>query len=192
MRSRNALNQMRSSWSPVIEQLLAELRDLPWTVLVNALARSALVPTLVRIALYRAAGLGIEWGAAVAPGVRIRGRHLRIGGGSTINAECLFDCRVPVTIGRNCGIGFRVQFITTSHATSDPRARAGVAALNEIRVGDGVWIGSGAVVLPGVSIGDGVVVAAGAVVKEDCPPHRLYGGVPARELRLLPVDAACH
>ena len=185
---RDASRELRHSFGPILRQLLNEMRETPWNALVNVIARSVVVPTVMRTAAYRCAGLQVAWGASVAPGVRVRGKHLQIGGGSTVNAGCLFDCRAPVTIGRDCGIGFGVQFITTSHALNNPSIRAGVGALEEIHVGSGVYIGSGAVILPGVSIGDGVVVAAGAVVNKPCTSHHLYGGVPAKDLGALPMS----
>lgn len=98
----------------------------------------------------------------------------------------MFDNRVNVDIGDRCGIGLGVQFVTSSHELDDPAVRAGRGTLAPISVGNGVWIGSGAVILQGVSIGDGCVIAAGAIVRGDCEPHCLYGGVPARRIKQLP------
>jgi acetyltransferase-like isoleucine patch superfamily enzyme len=53
-----------------------------------------------------------------------------------------------------------------------------------VRIGNDVWIGAGAILLPGVSVGDGAVVAAGAVVNHDVAPYAIVAGVPARVLRL--------
>jgi acetyltransferase-like isoleucine patch superfamily enzyme len=52
-----------------------------------------------------------------------------------------------------------------------------------VRIGDDVWIGVGAVILPGVEIGDGAIVAAGAVVNKSVPACAIVGGVPARILK---------
>jgi acetyltransferase-like isoleucine patch superfamily enzyme len=49
-----------------------------------------------------------------------------------------------------------------------------------VDIGDDVWIGRGALVLPGVTIGDGAVVAAGAVVTKDVPAGSVVAGVPAK------------
>ena len=51
-------------------------------------------------------------------------------------------------------------------------------------VGNDVWIGYCAVILPGVTVGDGAVVAAGAVVTRDVEPYSIVAGVPARHLRM--------
>jgi phosphonate metabolism protein (transferase hexapeptide repeat family) len=50
-------------------------------------------------------------------------------------------------------------------------------------LGNDVWIGHGAIVLPGVSIGDGAAIGAGSVVTKDVPPFMIMVGVPARPLR---------
>ena len=50
-------------------------------------------------------------------------------------------------------------------------------------IGNDVWIGFNALIVPGVTIGDGAVVAAGAVVTKDVLPYTIVGGVPARPIR---------
>jgi len=52
-----------------------------------------------------------------------------------------------------------------------------------VTLGDDVWIGYGAIVLPGVTLGTGVAVGAGAVVSKDVPPFAVVAGVPAKVIR---------
>ena len=52
-----------------------------------------------------------------------------------------------------------------------------------VTIGDGSWLGSGAIVLPGTTIGRNVVVAAGAVVRGEVPDHCVAAGTPARIVR---------
>jgi phosphonate metabolism protein (transferase hexapeptide repeat family) len=52
-----------------------------------------------------------------------------------------------------------------------------------VTIGNDVWIGHGAVVMPGLSIGDGAVVGANAVVTRDVEPFSIVAGVPARHMR---------
>ncbi|WP_275959789.1 DapH/DapD/GlmU-related protein [Arthrobacter sp. StoSoilB5] len=78
-----------------------------------------------------------------------------------------------------------VTFATSSHEVGGPSRRAGAATSAPIVVGDGSWIGAGAVILPGVNIGAGAIIAAGAVVAKDVKAHSLYAGVPARKIRSL-------
>lgn len=50
-------------------------------------------------------------------------------------------------------------------------------------IGNDVWIGNNAVILPGVNIDNGAIIAAGAVVTKDVSPYEIVGGVPAKHLK---------
>ena len=52
-----------------------------------------------------------------------------------------------------------------------------------VSIGDGSWLGAGAIILPGASIGRNVVVAAGSVVRGDVPDKCVVAGVPAKIVR---------
>lgn len=69
-----------------------------------------------------------------------------------------------------------------SEHTTEP-ARAAPRRGDTI-VGNDVWIGYGAIVMPGVTIGDGAIVATGAVVTGDVPPYAVVGGNPAKVLKI--------
>ncbi|MCB8837902.1 DapH/DapD/GlmU-related protein [Aurantimonas sp. VKM B-3413] len=60
-----------------------------------------------------------------------------------------------------------------------------------VTIGNDVWIGHGAVILPGITIGDGAVIGANAVVTKDVPPYTIAAGVPAARIReRFPADIA--
>lgn len=82
-------------------------------------------------------------------------------------------------IGQRVLIGHNVVFATVNHGQAvSQRAELSLAP---IRVGDDVWIGLGAILLPGVTIGDGAIIAAGAVVTKDVAPGAKVAGVPAKQ-----------
>jgi acetyltransferase-like isoleucine patch superfamily enzyme len=60
----------------------------------------------------------------------------------------------------------------------------------QIVIGNDVWIGTHAVILPGVTVGDGAVVGAGAVVTSDVPPRAIVAGVPSRVLAMRPSQVS--
>ena len=59
-----------------------------------------------------------------------------------------------------------------------------IIAKHSVIIKDDVWLGTSAVILPGVTIGRGAVVGAGAVVTCDIPPYEIWGGVPAKRIKL--------
>jgi acetyltransferase-like isoleucine patch superfamily enzyme len=52
-----------------------------------------------------------------------------------------------------------------------------------VRIGNDVWIGTRAIILPGVHVGDGAIIGAGSVVTRDVPALAVVGGVPARVIK---------
>ncbi|HEX3864386.1 MAG TPA: sugar O-acetyltransferase [Stellaceae bacterium] len=113
------------------------------------------------------------------------GYSIRIGRNAFINYNCVFlDC-AAIEIGDDLQMGPAVQLYTAFHPL-DPQTRAeGLESARPIRIGDGVWIGGGAIILPGVTIGDGCVIGAGSVVRRDVPGGSLAVGNPARIIRSL-------
>jgi len=57
-----------------------------------------------------------------------------------------------------------------------------------IRIGNRVWVGSGAIITKGVTIDDGAVIAAGAVVTKDVLTNTVVGGVPAKVIKTIDVS----
>jgi maltose O-acetyltransferase len=90
-----------------------------------------------------------------------------------------------VTIGDDVQIGPNVQLLTPTHPVAAGPRRAKWEAALPITIGDNVWLGGGAIVLPGVTIGENTVVGAGAVVTRDLPPDVVAVGNPARVVRTL-------
>lgn len=112
---------------------------------------------------------------------------LRIGQRTAINEfNSIRASGSEIVIGDNCLLSQFVAVIGSNHATAlgQPiRDQPWDLAKSGVRIGNDVWIGTHAVILPGVHIGDGSVVAAGAVVASDVPPYAVVAGVPAQVKR---------
>jgi len=113
------------------------------------------------------------------------GANIRLGHCAFINYNCVFlDC-APIEIGDDLQMGPAVQLYAAYHPLDRATRVAGWEMAKPIRIGHGVWIGGGAIVLAGVTIGDGCVVGAGSVVTHDLPPGSVAVGSPARIIRTL-------
>ncbi|MGB4589434.1 MAG: DapH/DapD/GlmU-related protein [Clostridiaceae bacterium] len=111
------------------------------------------------------------------------GRNIRIGKNVFINSGCRFQDQGGIAIGNGVLIGHNVVLATLNHDI-DPNRRS-VIHPSPISIGNNVWIGANATVLPGVTIGDGAIIAAGAVVNRDVSVNTIVGGVPARLLKKI-------
>lgn len=103
--------------------------------------------------------------------------------GIGINARLVGE----VHIGDNVMMAWDVVILTSNHRfdRSDvPMWRQGFTDEEPVWIGDDVWIGARAIILPGVHVGNGAVVGAGSVVTRDVPDHAIVGGNPARVIRL--------
>ncbi|WP_455683906.1 sugar O-acetyltransferase [Thomasclavelia sp.] len=109
------------------------------------------------------------------------GKNITIGKDVFINSGCHFQDQGGITIGDGSLIGHNVVLATVNHDLDPKNNRKNHYA--PIIIGNHVWIGSNATVLPGVTIGEWSVVAAGAVVTKDVPPFTVVGGLPARILK---------
>lgn len=109
------------------------------------------------------------------------GKNITIGKNVFINSGCKFQDQGGITIGDGALIGHNTVLATLNHAMA-PEQRSDLHPA-PISIGNNVWIGSGATVLPGVTIGDGAIIAAGAVVNNDVEANTIVGGVPAKFIK---------
>lgn len=121
------------------------------------------------------------------------GNNIYFGDNCEVNMNCIFLDDNRIVIGDNALIAPNVQIYTAFHPTNaadrfGPRKADGSFAFCKTQtapviIGDNVWIGGGAILLPGVHIGDNVVIGAGSVVTRDIPANSVACGNPCRVIR---------
>ena len=121
------------------------------------------------------------------------GNNIYFGSSCEVNMNCTFQDDNKIIIGDNALIGPNVQIYTAYHPTN-ASDRFGTAREDgsfafcktqtaPVVIGNNVWIGGGAIILPGVTIGDNVVIGAGSVVTRDIPSNQIAYGNPCRAAR---------
>ena len=120
--------------------------------------------------------------SVVAGGAILRGT-IEIGPDCSVNAYAHLAGKI--TIGRGVRIAGHVSIYGFNHGT----ARTDIMIMEQpltaegVVIGDGTWIGAGAIVVDGVKVGANCVVGAGAVVIKEIPDFQIVVGNPARILR---------
>lgn len=108
---------------------------------------------------------------------------LRIGDRCVIESDLLVHCAGEIDIGSDVAITKRIFIGDSFRDYSDPETLPVEWSISEpepVKIGDGVYLGTGAIICPGVTIGARTVVSAGAVVVRSVPPRSVVFGNPAR------------
>jgi maltose O-acetyltransferase len=124
------------------------------------------------------------------------GELTKIGDKVFINTNCTILDGGGVTIGNDVLIAPNVQIMAAGHPIKadermvypfedEPDRMNFVNLAGPIKIGNGCWIGAGAIILPNVTIGDRAVIGAGAVVTKDVPADSLAVGNPARVVKKI-------
>lgn len=116
---------------------------------------------------------------------------LEIGNKVSIGEYSHITCANKVVIGNGVLTGRFVLITDNSHGNSTkdvadiaPLARE-IHSNGPVFIGDNVWIGDKATILPNVTIGKGSIIAANAVVTKDVPEYSVVAGVPARIIKTI-------
>jgi acetyltransferase-like isoleucine patch superfamily enzyme len=179
----------------------------PSTVAIDPTAYIESAYSFFRYRSERVPGVVCGLGSAVYLGtmfdVGAAGR-VRIGELTMLNAARII-CDTDMVIGDRVLVSWDVVIMDSRRRPADrqarlaelralagrsPRRLASTEGCERVRIGDDVWIGFGACILPGVTVGTGSVVAARSVVDSDVPPFTVVAGNPARVVReLVPLPA---
>jgi maltose O-acetyltransferase len=122
------------------------------------------------------------------------GENIFIGSNVFVNYNCVFlDCNC-IFIGDNVLIGPAVQIYTATHPLvaseriqpDQAEERAGyVTRALPVRIGNNVWVGGAAILMPGIEIGENTTIGAGSVVTKSVPANCFAAGNPCRVMREL-------
>lgn len=154
----------------IIEIICAKLRTIGYVPLHH-----------VRRFFYRICGIQIGSGSSIHMFATFyRPSNIKIGRDTIIGEWAVLDGRDALIIGDHVDIASNVMIYNAEHDIHSKDFRK--AKIGEVRIGDYVFIGPRAIILPGVTIGRGAVVAAGAVVTKDVESLSIVGGVPAKEI----------
>jgi len=114
--------------------------------------------------------------------------ELRIGDNVNIEQNVHLVCHSRITIGRNVSITGNCAIVDVTHPFTDVNdpEKIGNRILDEdsfVEIGDGCFLGFGALIMPNVRIGRYCIVGAHAVVTKDVPDYCVVAGSPAKILR---------
>ncbi len=121
------------------------------------------------------------------------GKNIYFGNNCEVNMNCTFLDDNVIRIGNNALIAPNVQIYTAFHPTNavdrfgEPKDDGSFEFCKTqtapVTIGNNVWIGGGAILMPGITIGDNVVIGAGSVVTKDIPSDKIAYGNPCRVVR---------
>jgi maltose O-acetyltransferase len=132
----------------------------------------------LRLWLFKLAGGSIAGGSAIHMAARFYNPGgISIGTDTIVGFRATLDGRNKLKIGDHVDIASEVMIYNSEHDINSPDFHAITAP---VTIGDYVFIGPRAIIMPGVTVGKGAVIAGGAVVTKDVPDFAIVGGVPAK------------
>ena len=111
------------------------------------------------------------------------GSHVHFGNGIYANTNLTLIDDGHIYVGNRVLIGPNVVIATANHPLNAKLRRYEMQYNQDVHIGENVWIGAGAIILPGVNIGDNSVIGAGSIVTRDIPDNVLAMGNPCRAVR---------
>ena len=164
--------------TPELEALREAARQACWRhATMDPALRGSCAPELAALLASIGEGVFIE-----APFHAAYARNLALGAQVYINAGAVILDTAPVRIGRRTMLGPAVHIYCADHAHGFEERRRGLERALPVNIGEDVWIGGGAILLPGITVGDGAIIGAGAVVTRDVAPGMRVAGNPARPI----------
>jgi len=116
-------------------------------------------------------------------------QNMELGDHSSISSYTTIYATFGVKIGKNCLISSNCGISSYNHIQNSPNRRDDEWRDKEfskpVTIGDNVWIGMNACILPGVTIGNNSIIGSGSVVTKNVPENEIWVGNPARFVKKL-------
>ena len=163
------------------------LKRVFWYYISAVFFKSGLLPLNgIKVSLLRLFGAQIGKGVVIKPGVNIKYPwHLKIGDNTWIGEQVWIDNLALVNIGSNVCVSQGAILQTGSH---NYKKKTFDLITGSIALGDGVWIGCGAIVNQGVTATSHSVLTSGSVANKDLEPYFIYQGNPAVKVRARTIE----
>jgi acetyltransferase-like isoleucine patch superfamily enzyme len=163
------------------EKIINRFKQICLEIELNLLCFVGHLPVnMIRCFFYQAAGIRIGNSSIIHKGATFYNPNgISIGKDTIIGDRVTLDGRAPLVIGNHVDFASEVMVYNAEHDINDENFEA---RMESVEIGDYVFIGPRAIILPGVTIGKGAVIAAGAVVTKDVPEMSIVGGVPAKHI----------
>jgi maltose O-acetyltransferase len=107
--------------------------------------------------------------------------NMECGKNTVVNFGCYLDNRRKIVIGNNVGIAHNAKIYTLGHDIDDPKFKT---KGKSVIIKDNVFLFANVLIMPGITIGEGAIILAGSVVTHDIPSYEVWGGNPARKIRM--------
>lgn len=110
--------------------------------------------------------------------------NITIGKRCFFNHNCSITAAEQVVIGDHCYFANNLVIVDHDHQVKEHKITGDLVSAPVV-IGENVWCGANVTILKGVHIGNGAIIAAGAVVTKDVEAHTVYGGIPAKRIKIL-------
>ena len=178
MKDRNGNNLSSQN---ILEKIIVRIKTIFLEFWLMILRFVGFIPVhFIRKFFYVFSGINIPLDSTIHIGANFfNPNNITIGHDTIIGDHCFLDGRAPLTIGNHVGIASQVLIYNDEHDINSPEYQN---SFGPVTIGDYVFIGPRAIILPNIKIGKGAVIAAGAIVTKDIPEYEIWGGVPAKKI----------
>lgn len=113
------------------------------------------------------------------------GDRISFGDRVYLNINCTLLDGGKICFGDDVLVGPNVQILTVNHPTDAEQRLTRKSLIEDIVIGNNVWIGAGAILLPGIKVDNNSVIAAGSIVTQDVEANVIVAGNPAKIVKQL-------